>query len=35
MGGGIAPPPGGAAPADLNAPLTPDTFNPERIDLAR
>ena len=36
MGGGMAgPPPGGAAPADLNTPLTPDTFNPERIDLAR
>ena len=36
MGGGMAgPPPGGAAPADLNAPLTPDTFKPERIDLGR
>ena len=36
MGGGMAPPPQeGAVPADLNAPLTPDTFKPERIDLAR
>ena len=25
----------GAGPADLNTPLTPDTFTPERIDLAR
>jgi len=25
----------GAGPTDLNTPLTPDTFNPERIDLAR
>ena len=36
MGGGMGgPPQGGAAPADLNAPLTPDTFKPERIDLGR
>ena len=28
-------PGGGAGPADINTPLTPDTFNPERIDLAR
>ena len=26
---------GGAGPADMNTPLTPDTFTPERIDLAR
>jgi len=36
MGGGMGgPPPEGGAPADLNAPLTPDTFKPERIDLGR
>ena len=36
MGGGMGEPPqGGGAPADLNAPLTPDTFKPERIDLGR
>ena len=36
MGGGMGgPPQGGGAPADLNAPLTPDTFKPERIDLGR
>jgi uncharacterized protein YgbK (DUF1537 family) len=37
MGGGMggAPTPQGGAPADLNTPLTPDTFTPERIDLAR
>jgi len=27
--------PTGAGPADLNTPLTPDTYTPERIDLAR
>ena len=32
MMGGQAP---GATPADLNTPLTPDTVNPTRIDLAR
>ena len=32
MMGGQAP---GATPADLNTPLTPDTFNPTRIDLAQ
>ena len=26
-------PGGGAGPADINTPLTPDTFTPERIDL--
>ena len=31
--GGTPTPQGG--PADLNTPLTPDTFTPERIDLAR
>ena len=41
MGGGMGgpptgtPTPQGGAPADLNTPLTPDTFTPERIDLAR
>jgi len=30
-----AAPVNGAGPADLNTPLTPDTFTPERIDLAR
>jgi len=36
MAPGAAGPPGGAVgPADLNTPLTPDTFRPERIDLAR
>jgi hypothetical protein len=41
MGGGMGgpptgtPAPQGGAPADLNTPLTPDTFTPERIDLAR
>ena len=38
MNGAAGPPggpPGGGGPADLNTPLTPDTFNPERIDLAR
>ena len=34
-GGPPGGPPGGVGPADLNTPLTPDTFNPERIDLAR
>ena len=35
-GGPPGGPPGGAVgPADLNTPLTPDTFRPERIDLAR
>ena len=36
MGGGMGgtPSPQGG-PADLNTPLTPDTFTPERIDLAR
>ena len=34
-GGPPGGPPGGGGPADLNTPLTPDTFNPERIDLAR
>ena len=33
--GGPTPGPGGAGPADINTPLTPDTFTPERIDLAR
>ncbi len=28
-------PGGGVGPADINTPLTPDTFTPERIDLAR
>ena len=32
---GMAPAPPGATPPDLNSPLTPDTFNPTRIDLAR
>ena len=27
--------PGGVGPMDMNTPLTPDTFTPERIDLAR
>jgi hypothetical protein len=37
MNGAAGPPggPPGGGPADLNTPLTPDTFNPERIDLAR
>tara|TARA_R110002110_G_scaffold342638_1_gene552706 strand:- start:80 stop:613 length:534 start_codon:yes stop_codon:yes gene_type:complete len=34
-GAGPMGPGGGAGPADINTPLTPDTFNPERIDLAR
>ena len=34
-GAGPGGPGGGAGPADLNTPLTPDTFTPERIDLAR
>ena len=29
------PPQGGGAPADLNEPLTPDTFTPNRINLAQ
>ena len=35
MNGAGGPPGGVGGPADLNAPLTPDTFNPESIDLAR
>ena len=34
MGGPMGGPTG-AGPADLNTPLTPDTYTPERIDLAR
>ena len=32
---GVTGPGGGAGPADMNTPLTPDTFTPDRIDLAR